>query len=144
VVVLPSAGQATEVKIENYSNGSIWVVVAHKRGKAVSSGWYEIPMNQTQTFSAADDEEMYLRIQDDDDKEITFPGRTKFHHFPLNVNDGFDVTTPRDDADILMLKWGDKREKMRNVKRKDPLPDGWKEDRFFEVGPGKQKLEVKP
>ena len=138
-----SAARATDVKIENYSNGPVYVAQADNRGTQVSHGWVQIGPNDSQTFSAPDSAELYIRVQDRNGREITFTNYRTFMNFPAH-HERFSVKTEPDDLNVWVLKYGDDLEFSRNIRRGDDLPRGWTNRAFFAVGAGNHKLEIKP
>ena len=142
-LVLAGAGRAADVKIENYSNDTVYVSQADNRGAAVSHGWTAIKSNETKTFKAADALDLFIRVQDKNGNEITFQHHKKFLNFPTHT-DRFSVSAEPDDAKVWVLKHGPKLEHTRNINKGGALPAGWTSKRFFEIGTGSHKLEIKP
>ena len=142
-LALASAASAAEVKIENYSNDTVYVAQADNKGQVVSHGWTAIKSNEVKTFTAADSADLFIRVQDSKGKEITFVKHQKFLFFPAR-GDRFSVRTEPDDAKVWVLKHGPTLQQSQNIKKGDKLPEGWTKRRFFEIGTGKHKLEIKP
>ncbi|QJW97352.1 hypothetical protein [Frigoriglobus tundricola] len=140
---LASAARATDVKIDNYSNGPVYVAQADNRGPQISHGWVQIRPNESQSFSAPDDVELYLRVQDRNGREITFSNYRTFLNFPAHAA-RFAVNAEPDDLNVWVLKYGNDLEFSRNIKKGDELPRGWSNRAFFAVGVGSHKLEIKP
>ncbi len=140
---LTAVGRAADVKIENYSNDTVFVAQADNHGVVVSHGWTAIKSNGSKSFTAADSADLFIRIQDKDGKEITFNHHKTFRFFPTNA-DRFNVKTEADDSKVLVLKHGPQLQFTHNVKKGDPLPAGWSSARYFEIGSGSHKLEIKP
>jgi len=140
---LTGVALATEVKVENYSNEPVFVAQADKRGNSVSSGWTVVKPNETKTFTAPNSAELYLRIQDKKGNAITFAKHKKFHDFPVHA-ERFSVNKESDDSSVWVFKSGANLQNSRNVKVGEKLLPGWSLRPFFEVGSGKQKLEIKP
>jgi hypothetical protein len=145
---VPATCQAGSAKVENYSNSSIFVAVAYRTYKGTSDlaveGWYEIRPNQSQTFSAADEDDMHLRIIGNGGREISFPKHQQFLSWPV-VNQRFTVSKEPDDPTIRVLRWGASLENVRNVNRQGgALPPGWSNQRFFRIGSQNTRLEVRP
>ncbi len=138
-----STGHATDVKVENYSNGPVYVAQAGNQGPLVSHGWVQIKSNESQTFSAPDSAELYIRVQDRNGREITFSNYRTFLNFPAHA-DRFSVNAEPNDRNVWVLKYGNDLEFSRNIKKGDELPRGWSNRAFFAVGPGRHKLEIKP
>lgn len=137
-------GQAADVKVENYSNSTVYVARAeNKAGGSVSHGWTAIKTNEVKTFTSPDNEDLYIRIQDDKGNEITFTKHKTFANFPTH-NQRFTVHAEPDDAKVWVMKHGSKLEHSKNIKKGDKLPDGWESRRFFQIGKGSHKLEIKP
>ncbi len=143
LVGVASATRATDVKIENYSNGPVYVAQADNQGTQVSHGWVKIAPNDSQTFSAPDSAELYLRVQDRYDREIIFSNYRTFLNFPAHT-ERFSVKAEPDDLNVWVLKYGTDLEFSRNIKKGDALPRGWSNRAFFAVGTGRHKLENKP
>jgi hypothetical protein len=141
---LPSGSRATEVRIENYSNDSVYVAVAYNNwnGNLAAEGWYEIKSNDVRTFNADDSCDMYLRITRNGN-EITFQRHKTFLFWPVEPQ-RFSVSKEPDDATIRVLRWGANLEMSDNIIVGGKLPAGWKEQRFFRVGAGGTKLEIRP
>jgi len=135
--------RAADVKVENYSNNPIHVAQADNKGQVVSHGWTTVKSNEVRTFKAPDSAELYLRIQNDTGGELTFPKHQTFLHFPTH-KDRFSVKTEPDDNKVWVLKHGQKLEQSRNANKNDKLPAGWQSSRFFKIGTGSHKLEIKP
>ena len=138
-----SAGRAADVKIENLSNDPVYVAQADNQGLYVSHGWVAIKPNNSQTFTAPDTADLYIRVQDKDGKAITFTNHKTFLNFPAHA-DKFSVAAVPDDANVWVLKHGDNLENSKNIQKGDSLPFGWSSRAFFEIGTGSHKLEIKP
>jgi uncharacterized membrane protein len=132
-----------QVTIENYSNGNVYVAKAYRRGYTPrAEGWWTIPPNGTQTFSANKASDLSLRVENDGG-EITFQNHNSFVNCPV-TNDRFTVARPTDDLSIRFLRWGDALEHSYNTRQNGPLPEGWERRRFFRIGSGVHRLEVTP
>jgi hypothetical protein len=142
---LPSVVRATEVRVENYSNDTVYVAVAYNNwnGNLAAEGWYEIKSNDTRTFNADDSCDMYLRITRNGN-EVTFQKHNTFLSWPVEPQLRFSVSKEPDDATIRVLRWGTDLEMSDNIKAGGNLPAGWKGQRFFRVGAGGTKLEIRP
>ena len=142
--VLPGAGRASEVKVENYSNDTVYVAVAYNKwkGNLAAEGWFAIQSNESRVFTADDASDMYLRIEQGG-REVTFQKHKTFLDWPVN-SQRFTVGKEPDDATVRVLRSGDRLEKGRNINKGGPLPEEWNERRFFRVGPGNTKFEIKP
>jgi uncharacterized membrane protein len=139
----PACGLTAEAKVENYTNDAVYVATGYNYGQMVSGGWTAIGPNQSQTFTAPDNAELCLRIEDKNGKSITFGNFQTIRTFPVS-NDRFTVNNEPDDATVRTLKWGNQLEKSYQMKKNDPLPAGWENREFFRIGTGNHKLEIKP
>jgi hypothetical protein len=129
-------GSAT---VENFSNGPVFVAIAHERGNFISGGWTEIPTNQTSTFTADDPSDLYLRVQGSDGNEITFSNFNTFLFFTTNPQ-RFTVNRQPQDPSVMTLQWGPNLENSFNMTAGEPLPAGWSSLRYFEIGSGNDTL----
>ena len=141
---LPAAATAADVKVENYSNDTIYVAVAYNKwkGNVAAEGWYPIKSNESKTFSAANESDMYLRVEHGG-KEVTFNKHKTFLDWPVEPQ-RFSVSKEPDDASLRVLKWGTKLEHSKNINKGGKLPEGWSERRFFKIGSENVTLEIKP
>jgi hypothetical protein len=143
MTLLAGGAYAAEVKVENYGNSDIYVSFAFNRGLTVSDGWTRIPPNGTKVFPNDTQDEMYLRIEMNN-QELTFgPHFSKFRTFPV-TNNRFVVRSEADDNTVRHFRWGSNLENSMNRTRSEPLPNGWQYRRYFSVGNGNDRLEVKP
>jgi len=143
---VPATGQATDVKVENYSNETIYVAVAynHYKGNLAAEGWFAVKTNENRTFTADDKYDMHLRVVRKGSKEITFEKHKTFLSWPVEPQ-RFSVSKEPDDTKIWVLKWGKNLDKSDNINKGGELPKGWTKERFFKVGSGSQgRLEIKP
>lgn len=129
--------------IENVSNGPVFVALADNHGNLISEGWWTVGQNQTQTLTASDQSDMYLRVQDANGNEITFNNFHTFLFFPIN-SARFTVNKVADDPAVRVLKWGGNLENTHNMTVNEPLPSGWASQRFFRVGPVNEKFQIQP
>ena len=132
------SARATEAKVENDSNDS-----NDATSIAQSSGWTAVKSNEAVTFKAADGADLHLRVQDKGGAEITFPSHKTFHNFVTHA-EPFRVKQAPDDAGVWVLKHGKDLSESHNMKGGEKLPAGWSDGRYFEVGKGAHKSEVKP
>jgi hypothetical protein len=96
------------------------------------------------TFFAANEDDMYLRVVDNLDAEITFSGFQKFLTRPVTTQP-FTVSKEPTDGSIRVLRWGNNLQHRRNVNRNGgTLPAGWVYHRFFRIGAQSVNLEVTP
>ena len=67
-------------QIENHSSDTAYVAVAynHYSGHLIAEGWWPVPPNQSQTFTAADLSDMHLRVQSTTGDDITFNNFNSF------------------------------------------------------------------
>ena len=143
VFALAAPAAATEAKVENYSNDVVYVAQADAKGHVQSSGWTAAKPNETVVIKAADGADLHLRVQDKGGNEITFPGYKTFHNFVTHA-EPFSVKQAPDDPAVWVLKHGEGLAQSHNMKGGDKLPAGWSDKRYFEVGKGTHKLEIKP
>jgi uncharacterized membrane protein len=143
-IASPAVSRAADVKIENYSNDTIYVAVAYNKwkGNVAVEGWWAIKSNESQTFSAPNASDMYVRVEMGG-KEVTFTNHNKFLNWPVE-SQRFSVSKEPDDSTIWVLKWGGNLENSHNIRRGGKLPEGWNERRFFRIGSENVKLEVRP
>jgi uncharacterized membrane protein len=140
----PGVSRAVEVVVENYSNDTVVVAVAYRQGwgNLITQGLFPIRPNEPRTFSAPDGADMFLRVQQGD-REVTFNGYSAFLYFAVR-NDRFTVSKAPDDPSILIFRWGAALENSFDINYGDPPPEGWEGRRFFRVGSGQHRLEVRP
>ena len=116
-----------------------------KKDNVVAGGWHWVESKKTETFSADDDADMYLKVdqmsKDGTFKERTFPEYTKFTKFRTT----FDVfSVMKHGNDEFVLKWGSIGKKnLKTIKADGPLPKGWTMERYFQAGTKNATLEVK-
>jgi uncharacterized membrane protein len=142
---LPNVSRAAHVRLENYSNGTVYVAVSYNqyRGNLIVEGWYEVKQNATWNFDADDASDMYIRVQDANGREITFANHNQFLFWAAHP-DRFSLARKPDDANVRHYRWGANLQNNRNATLNEPLPPGWDSRRFFRIGSGNHKLEVKP
>jgi hypothetical protein len=143
---LPNVSRAAaNVTVENYSNSVIYVAVAfnHYLDNLIVEGWYPVQPNGRWTYSAGEAWDLYVRVQDANGNEITFSNHNTFLFWPANP-DRFRVFKAPDDPNVRVYQWGANLQNSRNASRNQPLPPGWDSRRFFRIGVGNHKLEVKP
>lgn len=133
------------VKVENYSNGAIFVAAAynHFEGNLIADGWWSIAPNSSQTISAPDNSDLYLRVQANNGGEITFNNFNSFLFWPVN-GARFTVSREPDDTNVRVFRWGGSLENQTNTLATDPPPNGWTSQRFFRIGPINETLQVQP
>jgi uncharacterized membrane protein len=135
----------SSVTVENHSNRPIAVAVAynHFNGNLIAQGWFDIAVNQSQTLSAPDASDMYLRVQDVNTGEITFSNFTNALFWTI-IEDRFTISKEPDDANVQVLQWGGSLEHQTNKTLAEPFPAGWANQRFFQVGLGNHIERVNP
>jgi hypothetical protein len=131
--------------VENYSNGVIFVAAAynHYDGNLIVDGWWQISPNNSQTITAPDDQDLYLRVQGANGGEITFNNFDSFLFWPTN-SARFTVSKEPDDVNVRVFQWGSNLENTQNALATDPPPAGWTTQRFFRVGPVNENFQVQP
>jgi hypothetical protein len=108
-----------------------------------AEGWFTLRPNEVRTFSAADVDDLHLRIINDNGNEITFQNHNTFHSWPTSTQ-RFSVSKEPDDAAIRVLRWGANLENSRNANQNGPFPQGWQNLRYFRIGWENARLELKP
>src|SRR5262245_53563405 len=85
LLVAPSTLHASEVKIDNTSNGKIFVAIAYKNwnnGVGIE-GWHTIGSNESRTFTAPDGCDMYIRVEREGGKEINWANHKTYWYWSV-------------------------------------------------------------
>ncbi len=141
-----AAGAAAlcEVTIVNLAGACVGVSCAHAYGPFISAGWWGIPPNDSQRFSATEDEDLFLRIETLDRKELRPAERHEERFFPVRPDERFHIEAAPNDHNGRILSWGGELEQSGAMTIQQALPDGWVMRRFFQAPGGRATLEIRP
>jgi len=136
------SAEEIEFEVHNLSNDPVFVAQAFNQGERISGGWTEIKPAEEKSFKAEWQSGFCLRVEKNG-REITFQDHDRFLNFPA-TQERYTVSHS-DNPEIDTFRWGLNLEKVRNIKRNTPLPDGWGVVRFFGAKrSGKHHLEILP